>query len=393
MSTPAARTARRVEPDRSPLLGVPRRLVSLLWLPIVLFLLFWSPAQQVTPTWLYAGLVPAVAGWVVFALYRDIPPVATVLTAVALSGGGIALLAGSDGWTTSAAFPMMAVFVAALRLPYRTALFVDVPVIAVTTIVVGPYPSLWDALLVAAALTAMVLFGIGRRDSARRVEEHEQTLVAGARAREEHARAEAIADRARVARDVHDVLAHSLSALAVQLQGARLMALRDGAAPDTIAQIERAQRLASDGITEARRAVRALREGPAPVDVAEELRELGRAHPDAVVEVSDGLRFGAREGETVLRTAQEALSNARKHAPGAPVTLHLRRAGGDAELEVVDVAGTPPPPGDGAGSGLAGMAERAALVGAELQTGPTPDGWRVRLRLPAGSPDHERTTT
>ena len=127
MSTPAARTARRVEHDRSPLLGVPRRLVSLLWLPIVLFLLFWSPAQQVSPTWLYAGLVPAVAGWVVFALHRSMPPVATILTSIALAGGGIALLAGSDGWTTSAAFPMMAVFVAALRLPYRTALFVDVP--------------------------------------------------------------------------------------------------------------------------------------------------------------------------------------------------------------------------------------------------------------------------
>ncbi|WP_226360602.1 histidine kinase [Pseudonocardia sp. ICBG1142] len=393
MSTPTAHAARRVEADRSPLFGVPRRLLSLVWLPIVLFLLYWSPGQQVSPPWLYAGLVPAVAGWVAFALYRDMPPVATVLTSVALGGGGIALMAGSDGWTTSAAFPMLAVFVAALRLPYRAALFVDVPLIAATTIAVGPYDSLWEALLVVSALTAMVLFGLGRRDSARRVEEHEQALVADARAREEHARAEAIADRARVARDVHDVLAHSLSALAVQLQGARLMALRDGAAPDTIAQIERAQRLASDGITEARRAVRALREGPTPVDVAEELRELGRAHPDATVEVAEGLRLGAREGETVLRTAQEALSNARKHAPGAPVTVHLRRDGDGAELEVVDVAGVPPAPGDGEGSGLTGMAERAALVGAELQTGPTPDGWRVRLRLPARSPDRERITT
>jgi signal transduction histidine kinase len=75
------------------------------------------------------------------------------------------------------------------------------------------------------------------------------------------------------------------------------------------------------------------------------------------------------------------------------VTVHLRRDGAGAELEVVDIAGTPPPPGDGEGSGLAGMAERAALVGAELQTGPTRDGWRVRLRLPARSPDRERITT
>ncbi|BBG04469.1 MULTISPECIES: sensor histidine kinase [Pseudonocardia] len=393
--SPIAAAARRVESDRSPALGIPRRLVSLLWLPVVLFLLFWSPGQGVSPAWLYpVGLVPAVAGWLVFALYRNTPPVVTVLTSLALAGGGIALLAGSGGWTTSAAFPMMAVFVAALRLPRRAALAVDVPVIAATTVVVGPYTSVWDVLLVVGALTAMVLFGLGRRDAARRVAEHERALVADARAREEHARAEAIADRARVARDVHDVLAHSLSALAVQLQGARLLALRDGAAPDTVAQIERAQRLTSDGIAEARRAVRALREGPAPVDVAGELRELGRAHPDATVEIDDGLRLGAREGETVLRTAQEALSNARKHAPGAPVTVRLRRDGdGTAELEVVDVVGAPPPPGDGAGSGLAGMAERAALAGAELQTGPTPDGWRVRLRLPAHAPDHERIPT
>ncbi|MEJ8281527.1 sensor histidine kinase [Pseudonocardia spirodelae] len=373
----------RSDVDRSPLFGVPRRLVSLIWLPIVLALLFLTPGQGVAPAWLWAGLVPAVGGWLLFALRRELSPPATVLTSVFLAGGGIVLLAGSDGWTTSAAFPMMAVFVAAMRLPYRAALLVDVPLIAVTTIVVGPYGSVWDVLLVVAALTAMVLFGFGRRDARRRAEEHEKALVADARAREEHARAEAIADRARVARDVHDVLAHSLSALAVQLQGARLMALRDGAAPDTVAQIERAQRLASDGITEARRAVRALREGPGPVDVAGELRELGRAHPGATVDVDEGLRLGAREGETVLRTAQEALSNARKHAPGAPVTVSLRQDGDGAELEVVDVAGAPPPPGDGAGSGLTGMAERAALVGAELETGPTPDGWRVRLLLPA----------
>ena len=80
-----------------------------------------------------------------------------------------------------------------------------------------------------------------------------------ARLQEEHARAAALAERTRIARDVHDVLAHSLSALAVQLQGARLMLLRDGAPADTVAQIERAQHLASEGLAEARRAVTALR--------------------------------------------------------------------------------------------------------------------------------------
>ncbi len=72
---------------------------------------------------------------------------------------------------------------------------------------------------------------MGRRESLRRTEQRELQLVAAARVQEEHARAAALAERARIARDVHDVLAHSLSALAVQLQGARLMLLRDGPPP------------------------------------------------------------------------------------------------------------------------------------------------------------------
>ncbi|MBN9737574.1 MULTISPECIES: histidine kinase [unclassified Pseudonocardia] len=382
-ATPPGPGARR-EYDRALGTGLPRRLLSLFWLPVIVGLLFLVPNQHVSPPWLYAGLVPAVGGWLVFAFVPAPGQRWTVATVVALAAGGLVLLYGSAGWTTSAAFPLLAAFCAGIRLPTRQAAVLGGLVTVALVVVVGPYDSVWDPMLVAGTTIVLMLFGMARRDAARRAEEHEQALVDGARAREEHARAEAIADRARVARDVHDVLAHSLSALAVQLQGARLMALRDGAAEDTIAQIERAQRLASDGITEARRAVRALREGPGPVDLAAELHELAAAHPDATVRVEDGLRLGPREGETVLRTAQEALSNARKHAPGAPVTVSLRTRDGAAELEVLDSAGGPPPPGDGAGSGLTGMAERAALADAELETGPSDDGWRVWLRLPAG---------
>ncbi|TCK20490.1 sensor histidine kinase [Pseudonocardia endophytica] len=378
----------RVAPvgDRSVLFGVPRRIIGLLWLPIVLALIFLGQGQQVSPWWLYLGLVPAVAGWLVFSLRPDPSPRLAGITVAALAAGGLALLSGSDGWTTAAAFPLLAAFVSGIRLPTRVAGVFAAVIAVATVLVVGPYSSLWDPVLVAGSVVILLMFGVARRDAMRRTEEHEQSLVADARAREEHARADAIADRARVARDVHDVLAHSLSALAVQLQGARLMAIRDGAAEDTVAQIERAQRLTSDGIAEARRAVRALREGPAPVDVAGELRELAGAHPDATVDVDPALRLGAREGETVLRTAQEALSNARKHAPGAPVTVRLHRDGDVVALEVVDVTHEPPATSDGSGSGLTGMAERAALVGAALDVGPTDDGWRVALRVP----DRER---
>ena len=171
-------------------------------------------------------------------------------------------------------------------------------------------------------LAGVLLLGMGRRESVRRAEERELQLVNAARVQEEHARAAALAERARIARDVHDVLAHSLSALAVQLQGARLMLLRDGAPADTVAQIERAQHLASEGLAEARRAVTALR--AAPVDLADGLRALIADAPEATLEIdgaADGLSATAQE--TVLRTAQEALTNARRHAAGAPVSVRL----------------------------------------------------------------------
>jgi len=234
--------------------------------------------------------------------------------------------------------------------------------------------------LASTALAAGFLLGLGRRENRKRAEQRELALASAARANEEHARAAALAERARIARDVHDVLAHSLSALAVQLQGARLMLVRDGAPPDTLAQVERAQRLAQDGLAEARRAVTALRTEPA--DLADGLRALVADTPRASLEIdSPTPPLSAQARETVLRTAQEALSNVRKHAAGAPVAVRLHHADGATSLEVHDLAGPPPTPGS-SGWGLVGMQERAALAGATLDAGPVDDGWRVRLVLP-----------
>ena len=74
-----------------------------------------------------------------------------------------------------------------------------------------------------------------------------------------HAESAALAERGRVARDMHDVLAHSLSALALQLEGARLLARDRGADPEVVAAIERAHHLAAGGLAEARQAIAALR--------------------------------------------------------------------------------------------------------------------------------------
>jgi signal transduction histidine kinase len=297
---------------------------------------------------------------------------------VVLAASGIAFMAAGGGWSSVLGFCFFAVVAAGTRLPATAAVGVLVAtMVGVALVLRAEHPlGLGLALL---GLAGVLLVGMGRRESVRREEQRELQLVNAARVQEEHARAAALAERARIARDVHDVLAHSLSALAVQLQGARLMLLRDGAPADTVAQIERAQHLASEGLAEARRAVTALR--TSPVDLADGLRALVADTPDATLEIDGVAELSATAQETVLRTAQEALTNARRHAAGAPVSVHLRHRDGATELEVRDRTGAPPPPPAG-GYGLVGMAERAALAGADLSAGPVEDGWRVLLRLP-----------
>jgi signal transduction histidine kinase len=299
---------------------------------------------------------------------------------IAVTGlGGVGLVALSSGWVTSFAFCVVAVLTAGARLPGPASVSVLVA-LAVGLAFALQLKSPGDLVPVLLVLAAVLLVGMRRREAARRTEERELALAVEAHDHEERARTAALAERARIARDVHDVLAHSLSALVVQLQGARLMLLRDGASPDALAQVERAQRLAQDGLAEARRAVTALRTEPA--DLGDGLRALVADTPHASLEIDTPTpALSAQARETVLRTAQEALSNVRKHAAGAPVAVRLHHADGATSLEVHDVTGATPMRGS-AGWGLVGMQERAALVGAVLDAGPVDDGWRVRLVLP-----------
>ena len=316
--------------------------------------------------------------WVVVAVRPDRPRWLHPTAIVVLAASGVGFMAAAGGWSAVLGFCFFAVVAAGTRLPgdgggggaRRHGCRGGVR---------APRRPADRVAITLLGLAGVLLLGMGRRESVRREEQRELQLVNAARVQEEHARAAALAERARIARDVHDVLAHSLSALAVQLQGARLMLLRDGAPADTVAQIERAQHLASEGLAEARRAVTALR--TSPVDLADGLRALVADTPDATLEIDGVAELSATAQETVLRTAQEALTNARRHAAGAPVSVHLRHRDDATELEVRDRAGAPPPAPTG-GYGLVGMAERAALAGADLSAGPVEDGWRVLLRLP-----------
>ena len=185
---------------------------------------------------------------------------------------------------------------------------------------------------------------------------------------------------------MHDVLAHSLSALALQLEGARLLAEDRDADPEVVAAIERAHHLSASGLEEARAAIGALRgdEMPGP----ELLSALAAGFGDrcALTVTGEPRPLASEARLAVYRTAQEALTNVARHSDAERVELQLAYEPDGVRLSVEDSGpGVPVPagPSPSGGYGLTGMRERAELLGGRLQAGPTPQGFRVELWLPA----------
>ncbi|MFD9126514.1 sensor histidine kinase [Kitasatospora sp. NPDC059571] len=204
-------------------------------------------------------------------------------------------------------------------------------------------------------------------------------------ARAAEAESAALAERARIAREIHDVLAHSLSAQLVHLEAARLM-LDGGADRAQVRErVVAARRMAQEGLAETRQALSALRGELTPVgDFLVELTDRERA---ALAIEGPPRALPAEAGLAVRRVAQEAVTNARKHAPGTRVTVRLAYLPDAVELEVRNTGpargGAPAGLADsGSGYGLLGMRERAELLGGELSAGPGDGGWRVLLRVP-----------
>ncbi len=236
------------------------------------------------------------------------------------------------------------------------------------------------------AFAFLVLYGVQRL----RQEQYrsQQLLVELEATRGRELEAAKVSERTRLARDIHDVLAHSLTALVVQLDSARMLLQREEASGAALESVQRARHLAQEGLDETRRAVGTLRGDRVPGAamlsslVTDFERDSGICCEFSVGgEVVD---LPSRAQLALYRTAQEALTNVRKHAPGNPVRVHLQYGPTGAELTVKD-SGPPPPPShrDGGGYGLEGMRERAELLGGSLEAGPNEDGWRVRLWLPA----------
>ncbi|WP_302893394.1 sensor histidine kinase [Actinomadura luzonensis] len=199
------------------------------------------------------------------------------------------------------------------------------------------------------------------------------------------AREAVLAERARIAREIHDILAHSLSAQLVHLEGAKLL-LRAERTDEALDRVTRARDLARTGLEEARRAVAALREDPPALPAA--LRALAEefesaAHQPCTLRVAGPERRLAPQTElALLRTAQEALTNVRRHAPGCPVTVELTFGPSWCDLRVTNpVPAEKGPPGGG--YGLMGMRERAELLGGALSAEEWDGGFHVSLKVPA----------
>ncbi|SER97494.1 Signal transduction histidine kinase [Streptomyces sp. yr375] len=320
-----------------------------------------------------------VAGGLAWALFRTTlehrlwPSLALVLMLLGLAAG-----AGAADFRTLAVVLCCGCAIAALeRLPLAAAL----PVAALGF---ASFARVNDdtGLTSAAVIGGMALAGYALRLDAEARGNAQRLLAQERAARAAEAESAALAERARIAREIHDVLAHSLSAQLVHLEAARLLIERGADHEQILERVVAARGMARDGLEETRQSLSALRGELTPLE--DFLTDLVRASDGAEVTVGGERRpLPAEASQAVRRVAQEALTNARKHAPGARVSVRLEYSPREVTLDVRDSGGSPGELSQaGGGYGLLGMRERAELLGGSLAAGPDEEGFVVTLKVP-----------
>jgi signal transduction histidine kinase len=242
--------------------------------------------------------------------------------------------------------------------------------------------------LLAVAVTLLV-GGLlrSRRDQNALLAERNRQLEA---LRETEKRSAIVEERMRIAREVHDVVGHSLVAITLQARaGLRRLSRSPERAGQALRDIEA---LASRALEETRTAVATIRSGtdvialqpqPTLADLPDLVEAMRGPELDVHLVVDPAAHeLGAHLQSAAYRIVQESLSNAAKHARPARTDVRITHAGDAFTVEVTDdSSNTAPAAGDG--SGLRGMRERAEQLGGTLEAGPTPDrGWHVRARFP-----------
>jgi signal transduction histidine kinase len=253
--------------------------------------------------------------------------------------------------------------------------------------------SIWGLIGYPAALLAGLLLGRNRRDNRIKAEQSAVLLANSEQLREEQATVATLDERARIAREIHDVLAHSLGALALNIQAARAVLTDQHDEARAVEILDQAQRMATDGLNETRRAVHALRGETLPLP--EGLAELGAAHQRrhgarVTFEVTGAPRpLPPDAGLAITRTAQEALVNTAKHAPHQPIQIRLDYRESGTSLKVANHLAENGRGDDDAALatvngryGLTGLRERLLLLDGTLSAGRAGSDWVVLAEVP-----------
>jgi signal transduction histidine kinase len=264
----------------------------------------------------------------------------------------------------------------------------------VTTVTAAPRVGIIAAMMIGLSSMAVFAFALARRsrleqldaltERARRLEaERDQQVASGA-----------ATERARIAREMHDIVAHSLSVIIAQADGGRYSPEPDAAqrSLSTIAETGRAALADMRGLLGVLRTDSTSADGAVdlrPQPATEQLNELveqvrSSGLPVSLVRVGTARPLPPGTGLAIYRICQEALTNVLKHAgPQARATVLLKWSDTDLMLEITDDGRGAAAQDDGSGGGVLGMRERAAMLGGMLVAGPRPGGgFRVRAQIP-----------
>jgi len=244
----------------------------------------------------------------------------------------------------------------------------------------------WDII----TFTIAWIVGFAAGGKFREVDEAKERAARAEREREELARLAVSEERARVARELHDVVGHSVSVMTVQASAVRRLLEPDQEKEHAALLV--VEQTGREALAEMRRMVGVLRrpeEAPAlaPQPTLEQLERLIEHAREAGLPVElqvegEPVQLSAGVDLTAYRLVQEGLTNALKHARAAHAEVLVRYSDGHVELTVSD-DGPGGGDGDKGGHGLVGMRERVSVYGGELEAGPRPEGgYRLRARLP-----------
>jgi signal transduction histidine kinase len=378
--------------------AVARRLASspvlLDWLPVLLvpFVLVIDAALSAQGEPL--GVVNVLCGFVActpLALRRHVTfPVLAPLVV----GGVILVLWQLHPANTVVVIPMVAMFELALNGDRRRSLWMSLALVPCVVISVVPFASGFSHVAsIVVRNVALVLLAIAAGDVIRSRRVSEQRLVQTA---EQQTLRRVGEERLRIAREIHDVVAHAMTAINVQAGVAAHLLERDpGQAYDALRNIKHTSGAA---LTDLRSTLEVLRDpsAAAPLgppaglgDIAELTGGLRSAGVTVTLDVDSATGVPAPVQSVAYRIVQEALTNVARHARASRATVSVHREPGAIAVDVTDDGAAAPDAltARTPGNGIRGMRERAAALGGTLGAGPAPGrGWRVQAWLPMSAP-------